>query len=138
MGLSVEQSGQLSLERSAAAVARAGCESPLFGGYAALLASIETGLTQLGYSHVCALAPSPHAAALLTHIERQRCVFTCAELRPRLEPLPLSLLDLPATTLDALQSAGLRRIGEVLALPAAALARRFGPETNLYLRRLLG
>jgi protein ImuB len=115
-----------------------GASHHLFGGYAALLASIEAGLTQLGYSHVCALAPSPHAAALLTHIERQRCVFTCAELRMRLEPLPLSLLDLPEKTLDALQSAGLRRIGEVLVLPAAALARRFGPETNLYLRRLLG
>jgi protein ImuB len=115
-----------------------GASHHLFGGYAALLAKIEAGLTQLGYSGVCALAPSPHAAALLTHVERQRCVFTSAELRTRLVPLPLSLLDLPAATLDALQSAGLRRIGEVLVLPAAALARRFGPETNLYLRRLLG
>ena len=115
-----------------------GASHHLFGGHTALLAKIEAGLTQLGYSHVCALAPSPRAAALLTQVERQRCVFTRAELRTRLEPLPLSLLDLPEETRDALQSAGLRRIGQVLALPAASLARRFGPETNLYLRRLLG
>jgi protein ImuB len=109
----------------------------LFGGHAALLTQIEAGLTQLGYSHVCALAPSPQGAALLTRLEQQRCVLTRAQLYMRLEPLPLSLLDLPQDTRDALQSAGLRRIGEVLALPAAAVARRFGPQTNLYLRRLL-
>ena len=109
----------------------------LFGGRTALLTQIEAGLTQLGYSHVCAVAPSPHSAALLTQVEQQRCVLTRAQLRRRLDLLPLSLLDLPPDTLDALQCAGLRQIGQVLALPAAAVARRFGPETNLYLRRLL-
>jgi protein ImuB len=63
-------------------------------------------------------------------------VFTVAQLRPRLDPLPLSLLELPEATLAALQSAGLTQIGQVLALPDAALARRFGPETTRYLRRL--
>jgi protein ImuB len=115
-----------------------GASRNLFGGHTALLAKLETELTQLGYSHVCALAPSPHGAALLTQVERQRHVLTRAQLRMRLEPLPLTLLDLPQETRYALQSAGLRSIGQVLALPAAALARRFGPETNLYLRRLTG
>jgi protein ImuB len=115
-----------------------GASQNLFGGHAALLAKLAAELAQLGYSHVCALAPSPHGAALLTQVERQRHVLTRAQLRMRLDPLPLTLLDLPETTREALQSAGLRRIGQVLALPAAALARRFGPETNLYLRRLTG
>jgi protein ImuB len=65
-------------------------------------------------------------------------VSTRSQLRSRLEMLPLSLLALPQDALAALHSAGLRRIGQVLALPAAAIARRFGPETNLYLRRLCG
>jgi protein ImuB len=108
----------------------------LFGGRAALLRRIEFGLAQLGYEYCCALAPSPTAAALLTHAAPPRHVFTVAQLRPRLDPLPLSLLGLPEATLTALQSAGLARIGQVLALPDAALARRFGPETTLYLRRL--
>ncbi len=115
-----------------------GASRALFGGHAALLAKLEAGLTQLGYSHACALAPSPTAAALLTHVEQQRCVITRSQLRSRLELLPLSLLALPQNVLAALYSAGLRRIGQVLALPAAAIARRFGPETNLYLRRLCG
>jgi protein ImuB len=115
-----------------------GASRTLFGGHAALLAKLEAGLAQLGYSHACALAPSPTGAALLTQVGQQRCVSTRAQLRARLEMLPLSLLALPQTVLAALHSAGLRHIGQLLALPAAAIARRFGPETSLYLRRLCG
>jgi protein ImuB len=110
----------------------------LFGGHAALLARLEAGLTQLGYSHACALAPSPTGAALLTQADGQRCVSTRAQLRSRLEMLPLPLLALPQDVLAALHAAGLRRIGQLLALPAAAIARRFGPAASLYLQRLCG
>jgi protein ImuB len=108
----------------------------LFDGHEALLARIEAELVQLGYSHICALAPSPTAAALLTHAGGQRHVLTRAQLRQRLDGLPLQLLALPAATLAALHASGLRRIGQVLELPAAAIARRFEPETQLYLQRL--
>ncbi len=110
----------------------------LFGGHAALLANIEAGLTQLGYSHACALAPSPTGAALLTQVGQQRCVTTHSQLRSRLEPLPLALLALSPEVLAALHAAGLRRIGQLLQLPAAAIARRFGPAASLYLQRLCG
>jgi len=115
-----------------------GASRALFGGHAALLAKLEAELTQLGYSHVCALAPSLTGAALLTHVGQERCATTRSQLRSRLELLPLSLLALPEPVLAALQSAGLRRIGQVLVLPAAAIARRFGPGSSLYLRRLCG
>jgi protein ImuB len=115
-----------------------GASQKLFNGHTALLARIELELAHLGYTHVCAVAPTPQSSALLTWTPQPRQVFTRVQLRQRLESLPLTLLDLPAATLEGLQSAGLRRIGEVLALPAAAIARRFGPETTLYLRRLLG
>ncbi|HWW20844.1 MAG TPA: DNA polymerase Y family protein [Steroidobacteraceae bacterium] len=115
-----------------------GASHRLFGGYAALMTRLEAGLTQLGYQHACALAPSAHGAALLTQLERQRCVYTRAQLRLRLEPLPLRLLELPSEITDALHSAGLRSIGQLLRLPATAIARRFGPQTSVYLRRLLG
>jgi protein ImuB len=115
-----------------------GASHRLFGGYAALLRQLEAGLTELGYEHVCALAPSAHGAALLTQVERQRCVYTRAQLRLRIESLPLGLLELPPAVIDALHSAGLRSIGQLLGLPATAIARRFGPATTVYLRRLLG
>lgn len=113
-----------------------GASCALFDGHAALLATIEAELVQLGYSHVCALAPSPTAAALLTRAKGPHHALTKAQLRAQLEPLPLQLLDLPAPILAALRASGLRRIGEVLDLPAAAIARRFEPETLLYLQRL--
>ncbi len=118
-----------------------GASRALFGEPAALLARIKRELTRLGYSHACAIAPSPTAAALLTRIEekrcvQERCVLTRGELRTRLAALPLTWLELPAETLEALRSAGLASIGEVLALPTAALARRFGPQSCQYLARL--
>jgi hypothetical protein len=113
-----------------------GASRTLFGGHAALLARIEAGLLQLGYSHVCALAASPTAAALLTRADEPRCVLTKSQLRQRFASLGLDLLELPAATHSALQASGLRRIGQLLDLPAAAIARRFGPETVLYLQRL--
>ncbi len=116
-----------------------GASSTLFGTPTQQLANIEQQLTELRYSHACALAPSPAAAALLTQLgadPAQRCVLTLQELRARLAPLPLAWLELPAATLEALHACGLRRIGELLALPATALTRRFGPDACLYLHRL--
>src|SRR5579863_3002330 len=108
-----------------------GASCALFDGHTTLLARIQAELTQLGYSHACALAPSPTAAALLTRVKEPRHALTQAQLRAQLEPLPLQLLDLPAPILAAFGDSGLRRIGEVLKLPADAIARRFEPETLL-------
>lgn len=113
-----------------------GASRALFGEPALLLERIEAELSRLGYTHACAIAPSPTAAALLTSIDQGRCALTCEQLRAQLAPLSLSRLELPTETLQALHSAGLRSIGEVLALPAAALARRFGPHSCHYLARL--
>ena len=45
-----------------------------------------------------------------------------------LEPLPLSLLPLPPERYAELEGLGLRRLGELAQLPAAAVAERLGPE----------
>lgn len=110
----------------------------LFGEPAALLARLSRQLLQLGYHHAAAIAPSPTAAALLTRLPEPPCLLTPAQLQARLAPLPLQWLELPADTLGALRCAGLRWIGEVLRVPAAALARRFGPSCCDYLQRLRG
>jgi protein ImuB len=109
----------------------------LFGEPAALLSRIGQALGEMGYSHACAIAPTLAAAALLTQGRAPRCLLTRAELQAGLAPLPLRWLELPSETLEALRSAGLTRIGEVLSMPRAALARRFGPECCHYLARLL-
>ena len=54
-------------------------------------------------------------------------------MRQALGPLPLAALRLPAHAVESLGHLGLRRVEDIMGLPRAALARRFGAET---LRRL--
>ena len=118
----------------------------LFGSHTALITNIQTELTQLRHRFALGLAPTPEGAALLaraatdaqldTHDALR--VWTLAELRTRVTSLPLSLLALDADVLHALHGAGLRTVGQVLSLPAAAMARRFEPAASRYLQQLLG
>lgn len=59
------------------------------------------------------------------------------ETRSALAPLPLAALRLPEETLLLLARLGLRRIGELLAIPRPALAARFHTGENVWLLRRL-
>lgn len=61
-----------------------------------------------------------------------------SQLVGALAPLPLGLLRWPPQVLERLAKAGVRTIGEVLRLPRAGLARRFGAELLASLDRLTG
>lgn len=100
----------------------------LFGGESAIVDRITSELAILGYTVQTGVAAQPKAAAL-----RAR-----APGSDGIEDLPTSLLELPPSTLEVLQASGLRRIGDVLALPRVALGRRFGTECLEYLARLTG
>jgi protein ImuB len=115
-----------------------GASLELFGGRAHLQQLIGTALSTLGYSGALASAPTPQGAALLARAASATSAATLAELQRVLAPLALRFPALPAVQLSALHTAGLRRIGELLALPAAAVGRRFGADTLLYLKRLTG
>lgn len=115
-----------------------GASLKIFGGPVALRTALATALDPLGHDACTAIAPTPQAARLLTQVREPRSALDTASLRARLAPLRLELLALPAAAVVALRSAGFRRIGEVLELPSAAVAQRFGPEAALYLRRLCG
>jgi protein ImuB len=65
-------------------------------------------------------------------------VDTSAQLTAALAPLPVSVLDWEQALLDRLEGMGIRRLGDLLRLPRDGLARRFGPQTLLYLDRMLG
>jgi protein ImuB len=115
-----------------------GASGRLFGGHAALRERIAADLASLGYTHRQGAALTPQGAALLARAGLATAATTRTQLRQQLAPLPLTLLALPDEQLAALQSAGLQCIGELLALPAAAIAQRFGPDASLYLQRLCG
>lgn len=110
----------------------------LFGGLEALLARVRSGLEELGYEALLACAPTPAAAELLAHAGFELTLDASEAIRPNLSRLPLACLDAGAETIAALESLGLRTLGECLALPADGLARRFGPALVDQLRRALG
>ena len=111
-----------------AAVARARGEPSIVRSPSGAARAIEHELARLGYPHQSAVAPTPAAAALLTQASPgERVVGTLTQLPSRLTALPLGLLELPLEVRSALHSAGLRRIGEVLALPAPPSRGASGP-----------
>ncbi len=113
-----------------------GC-AHLFGGEATLLADLTGRLDALGFASVAALADTPGAAwAVARFAERKTgpaTVVPPGRTRQALAPLPAAGLRLPSATVEALGRLGLGRIGDLLTLPRASLAARFG---DTLLRRL--
>lgn len=113
----------------------------LFGGLAKLSASIREGVRALGFHAACGVAPTPIAARLFARAETQgvsmRACLDAAELPARVAELPLFLTDWPARSLALLTDLGVLRFRDVLALPRAGLAKRFGPEVCGSIDRLL-
>ena len=114
-----------------------GCLS-LFRGLDALLQAVTSGLTSRGYRACYGLAPTPKAAWLLTFTDRDVAMATQQPLAERLADLPLSLLDQFSSAVDSLRRAGLHTLGDVLALPPAALGRRCGKAFTHFLQQMLG
>ena len=112
----------------------------LFGGWAGLRQHIGTQARGLPYTRQYGIAPTRAAAALLAHAGAglRQPVARLGEIPAAIRDWPLQLLPFDPRVIETLHGSGLRRIGEVLALPADALGRRFGPEVPLALARLLG
>lgn len=107
----------------------------LFGGVASLCAQLRDALAPLGYCFEAGIAPTLEGAYLLAG---SAPVSDRTALWRALEPLPIARLPVDAATRAAFAGSGLRRIGEVLALPLDALARRFSPAFTDYLGRVTG
>lgn len=107
----------------------------LFGGIEALVARLAETVTGLGYRFELGIAPTPEGAHLLAGGEP---VHDRAALWHALGALPIARLPVDADTRAAFAGSGLRTLGEVLALPLDALARRFAPAFTDYLGRLTG
>jgi protein ImuB len=110
----------------------------LFGGLAALRDAVCADLVELQQSAQLGVAPTRDGAALLALAGQTEPALTLAALEQRLAQLPVSLLAWPQTQIDALYGMGLRRLGDLFALPRAGFARRFGVERLHALDRLRG
>ncbi len=98
----------------------------LFGGVAPIAAGLAQGAADLGYTACVSSAPTAHGAWLLARAGAPSLCLAAEDLARRLQPLPVEVLGCDARTLSTLEAVGVRTLGEVLALPRAGLARRFG------------
>lgn len=110
----------------------------LFGGLDVLAERVQHSAWQLGLVARLACAPTPRAALVGARGARDFRVQHEAQLVSQLAPLPISVLRWPEPACARLHSMGVRTLGELLRLPRAGLAQRFGPELLRMLDRLGG
>ncbi len=128
-----------------------GC-AHLFGGEQALADDLLTRLGSAGYAARAGIAETPGAAwAVARHStrgtesrhgvprkENDLTIIAPGETRAALEQLPVAALRLTPKTIAALRTLGLHHVDDLLKLPRAALAARFGRELAVRLDAALG
>lgn len=109
----------------------------LFGGEAGLLADLGRRLDRLALGHRLAVADGAMAAWAWARYGAGG-VLKGEAARAALARLPVQALRLAPATTATLRRLGLRRVGQLQALPQRALVRRFGRDPVLALDRLMG
>src|SRR5205085_1213604 len=113
-----------------------GC-AHLMGGEARLRDDILARLQHWGFSARAALAGTIGAAWAAARFADAEITASGRE-RELIKLLPLAALRLGEETVTALARVGLKRVGDILDLPRAPLAARFGTELLRQLDRALG
>lgn len=115
-----------------------GC-AHLFGSEAALLADLGARLADMGLASRSAVADTPGAAWAASRYGREpEAVVAQRAQRTVLAPLPVASLRLDPATANRLARLGLRWVGDLYAIPRAALAARCGPDAMRRLDQALG
>jgi protein ImuB len=128
----------LSLAERATLLAEIGGSVRLFGGLSPLLEQARSGLAELGFDTLRAVAPTATGAALFARAGLELELTETAPLRKRLAALSIDLLEQDTAVLDALEKIGVRTLGECRRLPRDGLARRFGQKLLDELDRAFG
>jgi protein ImuB len=110
----------------------------LFGGAERLQQRLHAEVRRLGYTPQIAIAPTPLGAELLARAQRESIIRDAVTLRAALHQLPLSVFELPEAAQAALRDLGVRSVRDLMRLPRAGLARRFGAALIDSLDRALG
>jgi len=111
----------------------------LFRGETNMTRQAVAGLKERGFEARAAIADTVGAAyALATSASEPVTVVPVGQTAAWLTPLPPAALRLDPDVCEQLDRLGIRRIGDLLMLPRASLATRFGPELILRVRQALG
>ena len=109
-----------------------------FGGIDRLLERLLQSVRPLGHEARIAVATTAAGAAILARVEPPPRCMTLEATRSALAEAPVWLLGPGREHWEALQGMGLRRIGDLLGLPRAGLARRFGESLLLEIDAAFG
>lgn len=131
-------SSQVLSDPPRAVILEVGKSLGLFGPWPELERRLRGELAQLGYTHRIALAPNPRAAKVLAGVADGTVVESAEALPQALARIAVARAGLPCAAVDALAGMGIRQLGALLALPRAALQRRFGKPLVEALAVLLG
>ena len=110
----------------------------LFGGEPSMLERVCGDLARLGHTVCAALADTPLAALALARCGSDIRIVPPGEHMVHLGPLPVAALGLDGAVVERLAAFGLRRIGDLAALPREPLAARVGPAVLMQLDRASG
>ncbi|MGH8244550.1 MAG: Y-family DNA polymerase [Steroidobacteraceae bacterium] len=117
----------VSVEPPSAVLAEVRGSLDLFGGVMALMRRALAGLRGSGLQASLALAPTPRGALWIARSGLGLTV-TQSDAMPGLAArLPLACLQWPADTVAALTGLGIQSVADLLRLPRAGFAARFGP-----------
>lgn len=131
-------SAQVSLHYPRALLLEVGSSLQLFGPWPLFEARLREELAGLGLRQRIVLASNPVAARMLANAHDGLAVTSPDQTRAALLDLPIERAGLPPETSVAFARMGLHRLGQVVALPRDALARRFSSQVQLHLDQLFG
>ena len=103
-----------------------------------MVADLLTRIAGFGFAVQASLAPTPGAAWALARFAGATAVVDEKDLRKQMGGLPVAALRLGTETVASLNRLGLRRVGDLYALPRASFAARYGEEAGLRLDQALG
>lgn len=112
--------------------------SHLWGGEAGMLADLQARLKANGLPFRAAIADTPGAAWALTRYGQDGAVAPSGGQAALIAPLPPGALRLEPEAAAQIERLGLRRIAQLMEIPRAPLARRFGAQTLTRLDQALG
>ncbi len=110
----------------------------LFGGREPLIARLRSGLSDLGFTTRVACAPTATGAWLMARHQDGLFADGPAMLNARLSCVPVGLLDTARPHADVLESLGAHSLKQLVQLPRAGVARRFGRSLLTELDRAFG
>ena len=114
-----------------------GC-AHLFGGERDMLRDLLSRLAGFGMTARAALADTPGAAWALSHYGEGSRVVPPGGAERALAALPVAALRLGPAAVAGLTRLGLKRVGDLYAMPRAPVTLRFGDEVMLRLGQALG